>query len=121
MGDCQQVAEEVRQSVSTSATGPPGGYWVSVETTDTNAAPGQSEAPGRQAPACRRDPGEHYFYAGVSDLAHSGRIRILVSASMTRCGLPRSDQTIRGIRDTASISGHASSTAREKLALGISS
>src|SRR4029453_11081692 len=62
-----------------------------------------------------------FRYAGVRALAHSGRIRILVSASITRCGLPRPDQTIRGSRETASVSGHVSRTAREKLAFGISS
>ena len=52
---------------------------------------------------------------------HSGRICICVSASMTRSGLPRSDQKMRGNRETANMSGHVSSTEREKFALGISS
>lgn len=58
---------------------------------------------------------------GAGVRAHSGRSRIRVRASITRCGLPRSDQTMRGSRDTASASGQTSSTCLGKFALGISS
>ena len=37
---------------------------------------------------------------------------------MTRWGLPRSDHTMRGRRETLSASGHASRTAREKFTFG---